>query len=124
MILGPLQPQKTAGAGGRITLDDLFHAAVAQRPDHFALVDPPHRDAFTTGAPRRLTYATSPFMQAYCRRVAERYLSSQGELSRRKDGARPLRATCRSLSSKKTYWRVSCEGLSESHVRPLSVLAA
>ena len=24
--------------------------------------------------------ANSPFMQAYCRRVAERYLSSQGEL--------------------------------------------
>jgi hypothetical protein len=34
MILGPPQPQKTAGAGGRITLDDLFRAAVAQRPDH------------------------------------------------------------------------------------------
>jgi hypothetical protein len=24
--------------------------------------------------------ATSPFMRAYCRRVAERYLSSEGEL--------------------------------------------
>jgi AMP-binding enzyme len=57
MILGPPQHQKTAGAGGRITLDDLFRAAVAQRPDHLALVDPPHREAFTTGAPRRLTYA-------------------------------------------------------------------
>ena len=57
MILGPPQPQKTAGAGGRITLDDLFRAAVAQRPDHLALVDPPHREAFTTGVPRRLTYA-------------------------------------------------------------------
>ena len=57
MILGPLQPQKTAGAGGRITLDDLFRAAVAQRPDHLALVDPPLREAFATGAPRRLTYA-------------------------------------------------------------------
>jgi hypothetical protein len=57
MILGPPQPQKSAGAGGRITLDDLFRAALAQRPDHVALFDPPHREAFTTGAPRRLTYA-------------------------------------------------------------------
>jgi hypothetical protein len=32
--------------------------------------------------------ATSPFMRAYCRRVAERYLSSQGELkSLKKDRA-------------------------------------
>ena len=31
---------------------------------------------------------TSPFMRAYCRRVAERYLSSQGELkSLKKDRA-------------------------------------
>jgi AMP-binding enzyme len=55
MILGSAQPQKTAG--GRITLDDLFRAALAQRPDHVAVVDPPHREAFTAGAPRRLTYA-------------------------------------------------------------------
>ena len=57
MFLVPPLPQKTAGAGGRITLDDLFRGAVAQRPDHLALVDPPHREAFTTGVPRRLTYA-------------------------------------------------------------------
>jgi hypothetical protein len=32
--------------------------------------------------------ATSPFMRAYCRRVAERYLSSEGELkSFKKDRA-------------------------------------
>jgi hypothetical protein len=31
--------------------------------------------------------ASSPFMQAYCRRVAERYLSSQGELKRPADVA-------------------------------------
>jgi hypothetical protein len=55
MILGSAQPQKTAG--GRITLDDLFRAALAQRSDHVALVDPPHRETFTAGAPRRLTYA-------------------------------------------------------------------
>jgi hypothetical protein len=57
MILGSPQSQKAAGAGGRITLDDLFRAALAQRPDHVALIDPPHREAFTSGAPRRLTYA-------------------------------------------------------------------
>jgi hypothetical protein len=57
MILGSPHSQKTAGAGGRITLDDLFRAAVAQRPDDLALIDPPNREAFTSGAPRRLTYA-------------------------------------------------------------------
>ena len=57
MILGSPQSQKTAGAGGRITLDDLFRAALAQRLDHIALIDPPHREAFASGAPRRLTYA-------------------------------------------------------------------
>jgi acyl-CoA synthetase (AMP-forming)/AMP-acid ligase II len=55
MILGSPQPQKTAGAGGRITLDE-FRAALAQRPDDLALIDPPHREAFTAGAPRQLTY--------------------------------------------------------------------
>lgn len=45
-----------AGVGGRITLDDLFRYAVAQRPDEIALIDPPNRTDFTTGAPRALTY--------------------------------------------------------------------
>ena len=57
MILGSPLSQKTVVAGGRITLDDLFRAAVAQRPDELALIDPPDREAFTSGAPRRLTYA-------------------------------------------------------------------
>jgi hypothetical protein len=35
--------------------------------------------------------ATTPFMRAYCRRVAERYLSSQGDLKR------PAAVTDRSL---------------------------
>ena len=39
--------------------------------------------------------ASSPFLQAYYRRVAERFLSSQGELHR----ARTPPPTCRSLSS-------------------------
>jgi AMP-binding enzyme len=56
MILGSSQPHKSSGAGGRITLDDLFRAAVAQRPDAIALADAPNREAFTSGAPRRLAY--------------------------------------------------------------------
>jgi non-ribosomal peptide synthetase component E (peptide arylation enzyme) len=51
-------PQGTApGIGGRATLDDLFRRAVARRPDALALIDPPNRETFTDGAPRRLTYA-------------------------------------------------------------------
>jgi hypothetical protein len=38
------------------TLDDLFRRAVARRPDDIALIDPPNRENFTDGAPRRLTY--------------------------------------------------------------------
>jgi hypothetical protein len=39
------------------TLDDLFGRAAAQHPDAVALIDPPNRENFTDGAPRRLTYA-------------------------------------------------------------------
>ena len=55
MILAP--PQSTnlpAGAG--VTLDRLFGYVAAQRGDDIALIDPANRDAFTTGAPRTLTY--------------------------------------------------------------------
>jgi non-ribosomal peptide synthetase component E (peptide arylation enzyme) len=45
------------GIGGRATLDDLFRRAAARRPDAIALIDPPNRETFTDGAPRRLTYA-------------------------------------------------------------------
>ena len=34
--------------------------------------------------------ATSPFMRAYYRRVAERYLSSEGELNRRRQLSWPV----------------------------------
>jgi acyl-CoA synthetase (AMP-forming)/AMP-acid ligase II len=57
MILGLPHAQKAVGAGGRISLDELFRAAAAQRPDEVALCDPPNREAFTAGPPRRLTYA-------------------------------------------------------------------
>jgi hypothetical protein len=39
--------------------------------------------------------ASSPFMRAYCRRVAERYLSSQGELKRPADVAVTNRSVAR-----------------------------
>jgi non-ribosomal peptide synthetase component E (peptide arylation enzyme) len=39
------------------TLDGLFRRAGVRRPQDAALVDPPDRERFTDGAPRRLTYA-------------------------------------------------------------------
>jgi hypothetical protein len=45
------------GVGGRATLDELFRRAVMRRPDAIALIDPPNRESFTDGTPRRLTYA-------------------------------------------------------------------
>jgi len=39
------------------TLDDLFRRAAMRRPDAIALADPPNRETFTDGAPRRLTFA-------------------------------------------------------------------
>jgi hypothetical protein len=47
------QPAMT---GVDATLDDLFRAAAARRPDAIALLDPPNRASFTDGAARRLTY--------------------------------------------------------------------
>lgn len=45
------------GAAPSITLDDLFRRAGVRRPDAVALIDPPNRERFTDGAPRKLTYA-------------------------------------------------------------------
>jgi acyl-CoA synthetase (AMP-forming)/AMP-acid ligase II len=56
MILGDANAANVV-TGDRVTLDELFNAAVARRPDAVALVDPPNRESFTDGAPRRLTYA-------------------------------------------------------------------
>jgi len=53
MILGN---PKTEGIPAT-TLDDMFRRTVARRPDAVALADPPNRETFTDGAPRRLTYA-------------------------------------------------------------------
>jgi hypothetical protein len=49
--------QNAAQRDGGSTLDDLFRRAVAARPDAAALLDPPDRESFTDGAPRRLTWA-------------------------------------------------------------------
>jgi hypothetical protein len=46
-----------AAAAERTTLDDLFRRAGVRNPDTLALVDPPNRESFTTGAPRRLAFA-------------------------------------------------------------------
>jgi hypothetical protein len=42
---------------GPASIDDLFRRAAERTPDAWALVDPPDREHFTDGAPRRLTYA-------------------------------------------------------------------
>lgn len=56
MILGsPGQAQNAIGH--RATLDDLFRRAAVRHPDKLALADPPNRESFTSGPPRRLTYA-------------------------------------------------------------------
>jgi hypothetical protein len=52
MILGRTDPT----AGNRATLDELFRRAGVRAPDADALIDPPNRESFTDGAPRRLSY--------------------------------------------------------------------
>jgi hypothetical protein len=51
-----------AGTGVDATLDDLFRAAAARRPDAIALTDPPDRARFTDGAARQLTYGEADRM--------------------------------------------------------------
>src|SRR6187401_2707111 len=52
MILG--DPQTAAVP--RTTLDDLFRRAATRHPDAIALADPPNRESFSEGSPRKLTY--------------------------------------------------------------------
>src|ERR1700692_3484926 len=54
MILGG--NDREAG-GNRTTLDDLFRRAGVRHPDAIALCDPPNRESFTDGAPRRLSFS-------------------------------------------------------------------
>lgn len=50
------QTQRIHGPGGA-TLDELFRRAGVQYSSILALIDPPNRETFIDGAPRRLTYA-------------------------------------------------------------------
>ncbi|MEP7029760.1 MAG: class I adenylate-forming enzyme family protein [Pseudolabrys sp.] len=54
MILGGIERET---AGNRTTLDELFSRAGVRHADAIALIDPPNRESFTDGAPRRLTFA-------------------------------------------------------------------
>ena len=58
MILGDSRTENLPAA----TLDDVFRRAAARRPDAIALADPPNRESFTDGPPRRLTYAETDRM--------------------------------------------------------------
>ncbi|MEI8151657.1 MAG: class I adenylate-forming enzyme family protein [Hyphomicrobiales bacterium] len=51
MILGE------TGILAATTLDEVFRRAAARRPYSIALTDPPNRESFTDGQPRRLTFA-------------------------------------------------------------------
>jgi hypothetical protein len=53
MILGDSTTENLS----TMTLDDLFCRAATRRPNAVALADPPNRERFTDGPPRRLTYA-------------------------------------------------------------------
>jgi hypothetical protein len=55
MILGSPPPSSSPNGAG-VTLDHLFRYAAVQRPDEVALIDASNRAAFTSGAPRTLTY--------------------------------------------------------------------
>lgn len=58
MILrGDDEKTKRAAVGNRATLDELFRRAGVRSSTALALVDPPNRENFTTGAPRQLTFA-------------------------------------------------------------------
>src|SRR4029453_3634751 len=58
MILADLHDQDLASRiGGRASLDDLFRRNAERRPGALALMDPPNREAFTAGPPRRLPYS-------------------------------------------------------------------
>jgi non-ribosomal peptide synthetase component E (peptide arylation enzyme) len=70
ILTDPRSRPEAASAGGRATLDDLFRRAAQRCPDAVALADPPNRESFTDGRPRRLTYAQADRMvSAIARRL-------------------------------------------------------
>ncbi len=73
MILGDQKDDASTTDVGRLpTLDELFRSAVARTPDALAVVDPPNRDSFIDGSPRRLTYAEADrVVSAIARRLLD-----------------------------------------------------
>jgi hypothetical protein len=59
MILGDPAEATPAALTGHLSLDEVFRRIAARQPEALALCDPPSREAFTDGAPRRLTYAAA-----------------------------------------------------------------
>jgi AMP-binding enzyme len=66
MILGDPAAVSAQGPQGqsRITIDEVFRRLAERRPDAIALADPPNRENFADGVPRRLTYAEADRMVA------------------------------------------------------------
>jgi hypothetical protein len=63
MILGdPGTARTPPQSSGRITIDELLHRAALRHPGAIALADPPNRESFCDGPPRRLTYAEADRM--------------------------------------------------------------
>jgi AMP-binding enzyme len=56
VILGKQVRDRAASQFGLMTLDDLFRRAAERHGAATALIDPPDRESFTDGAPRRLAY--------------------------------------------------------------------
>ena len=57
VILGNANSREAGSSVEAMTLDSLFQYALRRRPDAIALADPPNRESFTDGPPRRMTYA-------------------------------------------------------------------
>jgi non-ribosomal peptide synthetase component E (peptide arylation enzyme) len=62
VILADLRGRPAARVGARATLDELLRRAAQRRPGDVALIDPPNRESFTDGEPRRLSYAQADRM--------------------------------------------------------------
>ena len=57
MILNDPRGRPAARASARPRRDELLRRAAQRRPGHIALLDPPKRERFTEGKPRRRRYA-------------------------------------------------------------------
>jgi len=59
MILGEAAKAAAPAANGqsRVSIDEIFRRVAGRRPDALALADAPNKEAFTDGAPRRLSFA-------------------------------------------------------------------